>query len=95
MTIRRTLQGWFTYLRITTLLVGILAYSWHDNGYNHGFRAVVLSSLLFCVVGLFAYAFRCPRCGKSLLLGASNILMTSAQCVCPKCGVNLDEAAPK
>jgi len=74
------------------VLVGILAFGWHDNGYNHGFRLVVLSGLLFLVVGLFAYAFRCPRCGRSLLLGASNILMTREPYACPRCGVSLDES---
>jgi predicted membrane channel-forming protein YqfA (hemolysin III family) len=93
-TVRRTLGGWFTYLRVAIVLVGVMASLWHDNGYNHGFRLVVVTGVLILVVGLFGYAFRCPRCGRSLLLEASVILMTRKTCACPRCGLNLDEPCP-
>jgi hypothetical protein len=92
MTTRRRLNGWFTFLRVALIVVGALAYGWPDYGYNHSLRVVALVILLALVCGLFAFAFRCPRCRTSLVPRASTILMRGAPFACPKCGGNIDEA---
>jgi len=91
MTIRRALRGWFTYLRVGLVLVGVLAFGWHDNGYNHTFRVSVLAVLITSVCTLFAFGFRCPRCRSSLVHKAPTILMKGCQFACPNCGVSVDE----
>ena len=91
-TIRRQLRRWFAFFQVALVLVGILAYSWHDNGYNHTFRIVALSLLMATVLGLFASGFRCPRCRKSLVPQASKILADGGRFACPKCGGSIDES---
>jgi hypothetical protein len=91
MTIRQTLQGWYRFLFVSLLIVGALAISWRDNGYNHGFRIIAISLLLVSVLALFACGFQCPRCRKTLVHKAPAILMQGGASVCPNCGVSLDE----
>jgi hypothetical protein len=91
MTIRRTLQGWYRFLWVSLLLVGALASAWQDTGYNHAFRIGVIGFLLASVLLLFAFGFRCPRCGGTLVHRAPGILMRGGTSFCPKCGVSLDE----
>jgi hypothetical protein len=90
MTIRKTLLGWFRFLWVGILAVGVLAGSWQATWYNHLFREAVLGFLLISVIGVFAYGFRCPRCGASLAIRATAILSGRA-CECPKCGCSVDE----
>lgn len=95
MTIRHTLQGWYRFLCASLLIVGALAMAWRDNGYNHGFRIIVIVLLLVSVLALFACGFQCPRCRKSLVHKAPAILMQGGAAVCPNCGVSLDEPREK
>jgi hypothetical protein len=90
-TIRRALRGWFTYLQLSLLGVGVLASAWRDNGYNHGFRAVILALVLASVFGLFVCGFRCPRCRTSLIHRSTALLADRGVAACPRCGVSFDE----
>jgi hypothetical protein len=91
MTIRQALRGWFTFLWVGLMAVGILAESWRPTTWiNYYFRMAVLSFLLISVVGVFAFGFVCPRCGISLALKAATIF-GGRPCGCPKCGVSMDE----
>jgi hypothetical protein len=92
MTIRQTLRGWYQFLGVGLIAVGVLAASWHATWHNHIFRAAVLSFLLVCVFGVFAFGFRCPRCRRSLVPKAPAIF-NGGSFGCPNCGVSLDEAA--
>ena len=91
MTIRQTLRGWYRYLWVSLLLAGAFGMSWRDNGYNHAFRIGVLVLLCAAAMTLFAFGFRCPRCGTSLIPHAVRIVSTGAPVACPKCGVSVDE----
>jgi hypothetical protein len=91
MTIRRTLRGWYKFLWVALLMVGALARSWQDTGYNHAFRIGVIAFLLASVLMLFGFGFRCPRCGRTLVHKAQSILMQSGAANCPNCGVSLDD----
>jgi predicted RNA-binding Zn-ribbon protein involved in translation (DUF1610 family) len=91
MTIRQTLRGWYRYLWISLLSVGAFGLAWHDNGYNHTLRIGVLVLLCAAAVTLFAFGFRCPRCGTSLIPNAAHIVMSGAPFACPKCRVSVDE----
>ena len=52
----------------------------------------VLSFILIAVIGIVAFGFVCPRCRGSLALKAAAIL-NGSPCLCPKCGVRVDEPA--
>jgi DNA-directed RNA polymerase subunit RPC12/RpoP len=54
------------------------------------FSNLVLLALTFSIFGLFAFGYRCPRCHASLINKAAWML-NGRQCVCPKCGVRVDE----
>jgi hypothetical protein len=90
MTTRNTLHGWFRFLWVGILAVGVLAGSWQATWDNHVFREAVLGFLLLSVVGVFAFGFRCPRCRSSLATRAA-IILSGRPCECPKCGMNVDE----
>lgn len=90
MTIRRTLLGWYRFLWVGILAVGVLAASWQATWYNHLFREAVLGFLLISVLGVFAFGFRCPRCRGSLATRAAAIL-SGRPCECAKCGLSVDE----
>jgi hypothetical protein len=90
MTIRKKLLGWFRFLWVGILAVGVLAGSWQATWYNHLFREAVLAFLLISVVGVFGFGFRCPRCRGSFATRATAIL-SGRPCDCPKCGVSIDE----
>jgi hypothetical protein len=87
---RKTLVGWFRFLWVGILSVGVLAGSWQATWDNHLFREAVLGFLLLSVIGVFGFGFRCPRCRGSLATRAPSIL-SGRPCVCPKCGVSVDE----
>jgi hypothetical protein len=91
MTIRRTLRGWYRFLWVAMIMVGVLGGVWRDTGYNHAFRIGVLCLLLVSVFTLFAFGFRCPRCRTSLVSKAPTLLTTGGRFVCPRCGVSVDE----
>jgi hypothetical protein len=74
MTIRQTLRGWFRFLWLGILAIGVLAGNWHATWENHLFRETVLGFLLISVVGVFAFGFRCPRCRTSFLTRSATIL---------------------
>lgn len=90
MTIRQALRLWYRFLWAGLIAVGVLGASWHATWYNHVFRAAVLDFLLVCVLGIFAFGFRCPRCRASLLHKAAAITMTGGPFACPKCGVSME-----
>jgi hypothetical protein len=90
MTIRHTLLGWYRFLCVGLMTVGVFGASWRATWYNHFFRAAVLSFLLVSIFGVFAFGFRCPRCRTSLAIKAATILSGRA-CGCPGCGVSVDE----
>jgi hypothetical protein len=89
-TIRNALIGWFRFLWVGILAVGIVAGSWQATWNNHRLREPVLGFLLISVIGVFAFGFRCPRCHSSLAARAPRIL-GGRPCECPKCGVSVDE----
>ena len=91
MTIRHALRLWYRFLWMGVLAVGVLAASWQATWDNHWFRAALLGFGLLCVVGVFAFGFRCPRCRTSLVPKAPAILTEVGALACPKCGVSLDE----
>ena len=91
MTIRRALRLWFRFLWIGTLAVGVLASSWQPTWENHWIRAAALGFCLVCVVGIFTFGFRCPRCRSTLIHKATAILTKGSAFACPKCGVSMDE----
>ena len=90
LSIRKTLLGWYRFLWVGILAVGIVAGSWQATWENHLLREAVLGFLLISVVGVFAFGFRCPRCRSTLATRAPAIL-SGRPCECPKCGVNVDE----
>jgi hypothetical protein len=91
MTIRQALRGWFRFLWLGLMAVGILAASWHPHTWlNYYVRMTTLALLASSVMGIFACGFRCPRCRSGLLLKAASII-DGRPCVCAKCGVSLDE----
>jgi hypothetical protein len=90
MSIRRALLGWYRFLWVGLLAVGVLSGSWHATWYNHIFRAAVLGFVLVSVLGVFGFGFRCPRCRSSLVTKAPTIL-SGRSFECPKCAVSVDE----
>jgi hypothetical protein len=91
MTIRHALQLWFRFLWMGVLAVGVLAASWQATWDNHWIRAALLGFCLVCVIGVFAFGFRCPRCRTSLIHKASVILTKGGPLACPRCGVSMDD----
>jgi hypothetical protein len=93
MTIRQTLRGWYVFLWIGLMAVGVLAASWRATTWsNYYFRMAILAFLFISVIGVFGFGFVCPRCRASLAMKAPTIL-SGRPCGCPKCGVSLDEPA--
>jgi hypothetical protein len=93
MTIRQALRGWYRFLLIGLMAVGILAGSWQaSTWFNYYFRMAVLSFLLISIIGVFGFGFVCPRCRSSLATKAATIF-AGRPCACPKCGVSMDEPA--
>jgi predicted RNA-binding Zn-ribbon protein involved in translation (DUF1610 family) len=91
MTIRQMLRRWFRFLWLGLMAVGILAGSWRPHTWlNYYLRMAVLTFLAISVIGVFAFGFVCPRCRSSLVMKSSTIF-GGHPCVCPKCGVSLDE----
>ena len=91
MTIRQAMRGWFQFLVIGIVIVGILASSWRIHTWvAYYFRMAALSFLVITVVGVFAFGFVCPRCRKSLL-GNAPAIFGGRPSKCPKCGVSVDE----
>jgi|ERR1700733_809620 hypothetical protein len=91
MTIRDELRGWYRFLWISLIAVGILAGSWRPTTWvNYYLRMAVLGFLLISVIGIFGYGFVCPRCRGSLVLKAPTIF-SRRPCACPKCGVSIDK----
>jgi hypothetical protein len=90
-TIRQALRGWYRFLGVGLIGVGILAGNWRPFTWpSYYLRMAVLGFLLVSVVGVFVFGFRCPRCRASLLLKATAIL-SGGKFACPKCGVGMDE----
>jgi hypothetical protein len=90
-TIRHSMRGWFQFLGIGILAVGVLASSWRIHTWlGYYVRMAVLAFLIVAVVGVFAFGFVCPRCRKSLFLKSLPIL-DGHPSNCPKCGVSLDD----
>jgi predicted RNA-binding Zn-ribbon protein involved in translation (DUF1610 family) len=90
-TIRHALRLWYRFLWMGVLAVGVLAASWQATWDNHWFRVALLGFCLVSVIGVFAFGFRCPRCGTSLIHKAAVILTKDCAVACPTCGVSLDE----
>jgi len=91
MTIRQALGGWYRFLFVGLMAVGILAGSWRPaTWFNYYLRIAVLAFLLVGVLGVFGFGFVCPRCRASLILKAAAIF-SGGKTVCPKCGVGMDE----
>jgi hypothetical protein len=77
------------------MVVAILAASWPAaSWFVYWFRIGVLTALLISVIGAFVLGFRCPRCHRNLLAMAS-VISSGRPCVCPKCGVSMDEPMEK
>jgi predicted Zn finger-like uncharacterized protein len=91
MTIRQALRGWYRFLWMGLLGIGVLARSWQPTWVNHVFRLVVLTFLVVSVVGVVGFGFRCPRCRASFAKNASDILMVRREFSCPKCRISIDE----
>jgi hypothetical protein len=90
-TIRNSMRGWYHFLGIGILLVGILASSWRIHTWTgYYFRMAVLAFLLITVVGVFAFGFVCPRCRKSLFF-KSIAIFDGRPCKCPRCGTSMDD----
>jgi predicted Zn finger-like uncharacterized protein len=90
-TIRQALRLWYRFLWMGVFAVGVLAASWQATWDNHSFRAALLGFSLVCVIGVFTFGFRCPRCRASLVYKAAAILTKDGALRCPKCGVSMDE----
>jgi hypothetical protein len=91
MTIRQALRGWFRFLGVGLMAVGILAGCWRPTTwFNYYLRIAVLVFLFLGVVGIFGFGFVCPRCRASLVLKAADIF-SGGKFACPKCGVQMDE----
>jgi hypothetical protein len=91
LTIRRALRGWYRFLFIGLMAVGILAGSWRPTTwFDYHLRMAVLVFLLLGVLGVFAFGFVCPRCRANLVLKAATIF-SGGKFACPKCGVGMDE----
>ena len=74
------------------MAVGILAESWRPETWlNYYLRMATLTFLAFCVIGVFAYGFACPRCRRSLVMKAA-IIFGGSPWACPQCGVSVDES---
>jgi hypothetical protein len=85
------MRGWFRFLWMGLMVVGILAGSWRASTWlNYYFRMATLTFLIISVIGIFAFGFVCPRCRKSLVT-KSAMIFGGRPCVCPKCGVSMDE----
>ena len=92
MTIRQALRGWFGFLSVGFLAVGILGGSWRAHTWlNYYIRMAVLSFLLIGVIGVFGFGFACPRCRTSLVIKSLTIF-NGSPCICPKCGVSIDDS---
>jgi hypothetical protein len=90
-TIRQSMRGWYQFLAIGVLLVGVLASSWRIHTWTgYYIRTAVLTFLLIAVVGVFAFGFVCPRCRKSLFL-KSTAIFDGRPCKCPRCDVSMDD----
>lgn len=91
MTIRHALHKWFRFLWMGLMVIGILAGCWQPHSWlTYYFRMTILTVLASSVIGVFGFGFVCPRCRRSLLMESSKIF-GGRPCVCPKCGVSLDE----
>jgi hypothetical protein len=91
MTIRQALRGWYRFLGLGLITVGMLAGSWRPTTwFSYYLRIPVLVFLLLGVVGVFGFGFVCPRCRASLVLKAAAIF-SGGKFACPKCGVSMDE----
>jgi hypothetical protein len=90
MTIRRRLLGWFRFLWVGILAVGVLAGSWQPTWDNHIFREAILGFLLISIIGVFGFGFRCPRCRGSFVTRTTAI-WSGRPCECRKCGISIDE----
>jgi hypothetical protein len=91
MTIRQALRGWYRFLGVGLMAVGILAGSWRPITWtSYYLRMAVLVFLLLAVIGVFAFGFVCPRCRTSLVLKMAAIF-SGGKVACPKCGVAMDE----
>jgi hypothetical protein len=91
MTIRQSLRGWYRFLWLSLIGVGILAGSWRAATWtNYYIRMATLGFLLLGIIGVFSFGFVCPRCRNSLVIKSVTIF-NGGPCSCPKCGVGLDE----
>jgi hypothetical protein len=91
MTIRQSLGRWFRFLWLGLLVVGMVAESWRASTWLGVYgRMAVLTFLAISVIGVFGFGFVCPRCRKSLILKAAKIV-DGRPCVCPQCGISVDE----
>jgi hypothetical protein len=85
------MRGWFQFLGIGLLIVGILARSWHIHTWPaYYFRMAVLVFLAISVLGVFAFGFVCPRCRSSLLVN-SPAIFDGRPTKCGRCGVSVDD----
>jgi len=92
-TIREEMQGWFRFLGVGLMAVGVLSGLWHPTWDNYLLREAVLGASMICVVGVSAYGLRCPRCHRFLMQHAHRFLDNRAPYACPKCGVSIDDPA--
>ena len=91
MTIRQALRGWYRFLGVGLIGIGILAGSWRPiTWFSYYLRMTLLAFLLLGVIGVFAFGFVCPRCRTSLVLKAAAIF-SGGKITCPKCSVGIDE----
>jgi len=92
-TIRQSLRGWYLFLWAGLMAVGILAGSWRPHTLLiYYLRMAILTFLAISVIGVFAFGYVCPRCRANLVFKSLSI-MNGRPCVCPKCGVSVDEPA--
>jgi hypothetical protein len=90
-TIRQAMRGWFQFLGVGLLLVGILARSWRIHTWPaYYFRMAVLVFLGITVLGVFGFGFVCPRCRRSLIVD-SPAIFDGRPAKCRRCGVSMDD----